>query len=163
MLNFSAHDSRFSLKRFHSQKRGMTLIELLIVIAMIGAITFPLLLTYRTYRTSQALSASVEAVANHTRSVHIFSREAQKQREWGIKNIDDRVYALYSSGASGQIEEQKYILDSGVAFEEDFDILFRIGTGTADHDTTIKIVNINGKKAWINVSKNGVVEINPTP
>lgn len=166
MQNFPAHDNLLSVKNTLSAKRarkGMTLIEILIVVAIIGMITFPLLLTYRSYRTTQALSASAESVANHTTSVHIFAREAQKQREWGIKNKGDSTYVIYSTGASGIIEEQNYILDAGVSFEEDFDILFEIGTGKTENESVIKIVNINGHGIWVTVSENGVVEINTNP
>ena len=142
-----------------SFKKGLTLIELIIVVAIIGIISVPLLLTYRSYRTNQALSASLEQVANHTRSVHIFAREARSQREWGIKNIDERVYAFYSSGATGVQEEQRYSLEHGVSFAQDFDILFEIGTGNTSSDYSISIVNTNGQQGLVDVSTVGIVEV----
>lgn len=138
---------------------GVTLIELLIVIAIIGVLSFPLLLTYRNYRTNQALLASADELANHTRTVHVFAREAQKQREWGIRSKDERAYVLYSTGASGFLEEQNYILESGVTFMEDFDVLFQIGTGTTVEDQNIELINTNGRKMLVYISKNGVVEV----
>jgi prepilin-type N-terminal cleavage/methylation domain-containing protein len=139
--------------------KGFTLIELLIVIAIIGIITFPLLLTYRSYRTSQALNSSVEQVANNVRAVHVFAREARNQREWGIKNLNDSMYALYSSGATGDVDEQQYSLASGVLFPEDFNVLFEIGSGDTDRDYSIPIENVNGKRINVDVSTEGVVEV----
>lgn len=138
---------------------GVTLIELLVVVAIIGVISFPLLLTYKNYRTNQALLASAEEFANRTRTVHVFAREAQKQREWGIKYKSENSYVLYSTGASGILEEQNYILESGVSFLQQFDVLFEIGTGATTADQSIELLNANGRKMLVYISKNGVVEV----
>lgn len=150
MRFLSAHDNKYA---------GVTLIELLIVVAIIGLVFFPLLLTYRGYRTNQALLASAEEVANHARSVHIFSRESYKLREWGIKNSDSSNYSLYSSGASGELIENNYRLENNIYFEENFDVLFQIGSGEASLESAIKLIADNGQKMQVNINKSGVVEV----
>jgi prepilin-type N-terminal cleavage/methylation domain-containing protein len=139
--------------------RGMTLFELLIVSAIFVVTLVPLLLTYRSYRTTQALAASAEAVANHTREAHIFSREARDRREWGIRSINASLYTLFSSGLEGTRDEERHALESGVEFADSFEILFTIGTGEALDDSVIELVNINGKETLVKISKFGVVEV----
>lgn len=139
-------------------RRGLTLVELLVVVVIVGTLVVPLLLTYRSYRTSQALNSSVEALANRVRAAHIFAREARNQREWGIKSLDERAYVLYSSGASGETVEQRYLLEHRISFARDFNILFSIGTGETDRDYTLEVVSDNGNTARVSVSRLGVVE-----
>jgi prepilin-type N-terminal cleavage/methylation domain-containing protein len=155
MQPFPAHGK---LPSFRFTK-GITLIELLVVVAIIGLIAIPLLLTYRSYRTNQALIASAETVSNHTRSAHVFAREAKNQREWGVKSTSAASYAIYSSGPTGEAIEQRYSLDLGVSFEREFEILFSIGEGTAERDYTIELVNTNNRRAILGVSRAGVVEV----
>ena len=138
---------------------GFSLMELLIVIAIISFIFIPLLLSYNSYRTTQALISSTDQVLNQIKSVHIFAREARSQKEWGIKNTSDLTYVLYSSGASGTEVVQNYALESGVKFSEDFNILFGIGTGETVGDTKVYLEAKNGKKSEIGVSRSGVVEV----
>ncbi len=155
MQVFTAQKKTLSMR----VKNGVTFIELLVVVVIIGAIAIPLLITYRTYRTSQALATSSEAVANNIRSAHIFAREARSQREWGVKNLDPQMYALYSTGASGEVIEQRYSLASGVQFEKDFNILFTIGTGEADTNYEINLINTTGTETRISISEIGAVEV----
>lgn len=142
-------------------KKGFTLVELLVVVAIIGVMTIPLLLTYRSYRTSQALVASVQGVVNHARSAHIFSREARDQREWGVRSAGPTGYAIFSSGTVGKVDEQSYFLEPGVVFSQDFEILFKIGTGETDKDYNIELVNANGRVAQITIGQAGIVEALP--
>lgn len=142
---------------------GFSLIELLVVVAIFGLVFFPLIISYGSHRTNQALFANAEQVANHTRTVHIFAREARKEREWGVKSKSDSAYVLYSSGSSGIVEEQNYALDSGITFESGFDVLFEIGTGEAKSKDTIKLLGSNGKRTWVEVSDSGLVEVKVDP
>jgi len=129
------------------------------VVVIIGVMATPLLLTYRSHRTSQALLSSAETVANHTRSAHVFAREARTQRGWGVRSTGQTSYSIFSLSTAGTRDEQKYVLDSGVAFEDDFEILFEIGTGDTARDATIVLVNANGRKSVVNVGRSGVVEV----
>ncbi len=138
--------------------RGVTLIELILVVTLVGVVFIPLLLTYGSYRTARALQASSEAVANHATSAHIFARDAKSQKEWGIKSTNDRTYAIYSSGASGEKIENSYSLEQGVTFSEDFTILFHIGRGTTSEDSEISLTANNGVIRKIMVSASGIVE-----
>jgi prepilin-type N-terminal cleavage/methylation domain-containing protein len=147
----------------HQQRRsflrGLSLIELLIVVAIIGLVVLPLLVTYASHRTTQALYSSSDQVANHTRSVRIFSREAREQKEWGIKNVSENSYALYSTGASGLQIVQNYSLERGVSFTDDFDIRFEIGTGETEQEHIIGLQSSNDQSSSIFVSTTGVVEV----
>lgn len=142
-----------------SARRGMTLIELLVVVVIFGVTVIPLLLTYRSYRTTQALFSSTEAVANQVRSAHVFARESRSQREWGIKSTGANSYVIFSLGSTGSRDEQRYSLESGVSFVNSFDIVFEIGTGETDAQYVLEIVSINGRVSRVTVGETGVVEV----
>lgn len=142
-----------------ARHRGLTLVELLVVVAIFAVTVIPLLLTYRSYRTTQALLASAEAVANQARSAHVFAREARAQREWGIRSTGASSYAIFSTGAGGMRDEQGYSLESGVSFVDSFEIVFGIGTGETTEQSVIELANVNGRVSRVTVSKTGVVEV----
>lgn len=141
-----------------SARHGMTLVELLVVVVLIGVTVIPLLLSYNSYRTSQALASSAQAVANNVRSAHIFAREAREQKEWGVKSTSGFSYAIFSSGTSVNIIQQ-YPLEVGISFARDFETLFEIGTGNLNSPQEIELINRKGNKIIITVSQTGVVEV----
>lgn len=138
--------------------RGITFIEIILVVTLVGVVFVPLLLTYGSYRNTRALYVSAEAVANQTTSAHIFARDAKDQKDWGIKSTSEQSYSIYSSGASGTKLENNYSLEPGVSFVKDFDILFAIGKGTTSADSEIILKSSKGLERRILVTKSGVVE-----
>jgi len=144
-----------------SARRGMTLVELLVVVVLIGFTVIPFFLTYNSYRSNQALVNSAEQLANNMRAVHIFSREAREQKEWGIKNTNSAIYSIFSSGASGVSIIQQYPLEVGVSFARDFEILFQIGTGETETSQEIELINRRGSKVTVTISQTGVVGVGP--
>ena len=140
-------------------KKGFTLIELIIVTAIVSLAFIPLLITYRGTRTNQALLNSAESFANHTRSAHVFARESRETKNWGIKRLNQTQYAIFSVISGADENENVYTLENAITFNADFRILFNIGTGETDNSQTITLNARNGNSIEIEVLKTGVVDI----
>ena len=141
--------------------KGFTLIEVILVVAMISVIVIPLLISYRTTRTNQALLSSTEEFANHVRSAHIFARDANGRKSWGVRSIDTKLYEIYSAIGGTSSAENRYSLEPAVQFTNSFDVLFHIGTGETDVELQVLFSADNGSKAKVEVLKTGVVEVVP--
>lgn len=138
---------------------AFTFIEILIVVTIVGLMVIPLFITYNSSRANRALDASAEEVVNNTTSAHIFARTARDQKNWGVKNLTDKTYAIVSKG-KGPVEiSKRYSLEPGVKFDKNFQILFDIGTGETKKDEEIKLVNDNGISKTVKIFATGVVEV----
>jgi Tfp pilus assembly protein FimT len=138
---------------------ALTLFEILIVLAVMAAISFPLYLSYVHSQANQSLRSSAEQLADTMRRAHVFSREARDSKEWGVKNIDSKTYALVA-GSSGTIRQESQIaLEPLVTFPSDFAVWFDIGSGDAKEAYSVTLQNTYGLKTSIIVNKTGVVEV----
>lgn len=138
---------------------GITLVEILIVMAILGLLSFPLLITYQTSRAKQALRISTEVFADNLRTAHIFSREAKDEKSWGIKRDDRASYALVSKQTGDWQAEKVYKLENQVEFVGDFFVWFEIGTGETTSDLSLKLKNSKGHKLKVDILKKGTIEV----
>lgn len=138
---------------------ALTLFEVLIVIALIGVISLPLYISYTRSQSNQSLRSSSEQLLNTLKSAHISAREAKDKRAWGVKNIDERSYALVSGKQASPRIERITSLESLVTFPEDFEVWFEIGTGNAVEEKTVRLLNSNNLTKDISVSKTGIIDI----
>jgi len=142
-----------------TEELGFTLIEMLVTLALVGLVTLPLILTFRTSRQNQAMRASAESFADNVKGAHIFSRETKDKKAWGIKNEDNRKYAIVSGKPDNFEVVYSYSLESGVHFSSGFALWFGPGTGTLEHDEIIDIEADNGQSMRVSVSSTGIVEV----
>ena len=150
---------RNTAQHYSKKSNGFTLIELILVTAIIGVITVPFIITYRNSRANQALRTSAEQVADHARSAHVFAREANEGNGWGITSTDDSSYAIVSGTETDWNEFSSYVLQPQITFTNDFFVWFEIGTGAIDSGQTIELSNLNGTKSKVDINENGVVEV----
>ena len=149
------------MKYFSAPRKGLTLIELLLVITIVGVLFIPLLITYRTARTTRALDTSAEEIKNHATSAHIFAREAREKLNWGLVSSSDSTYAIVKEDALGRQTFQNYTLPSGVKFVSNFEVIFKIGSGETDGEKIISLINSNGLERKIQILSTGIVEVLP--
>ncbi len=148
-----------SFKKKTSSINGFTFFELLIAMSIIGVIAIPFIITFRNARANQALRSSAEQVADHVRVAHVFAREANEKKGWGIKNESDSTYAIIKGSKSDWEINSLYSINSQTSFADDFFIWFEIGLGETDTDHIIHLINSNDVHSKIIVNKNGVVEV----
>ena len=118
----------------------------------------PVVMTYNTSRANRALDASIHELANHTRSAHIFAREARETEGWGIKSLSSTRYAILMGEPSDFSIAQQYFLEDGITLTGDFEVWFGIGTGETDTKTSIRMLNNRGIQGGIDILITGVVE-----
>jgi prepilin-type N-terminal cleavage/methylation domain-containing protein len=137
---------------------GFTLMELLVVIAIIGVLFVPFVITYNSSRNTQALYASGQRFADQIRTAHVFAREANSQKEWGIVRDDETSYSLVSGSKDSWSVVSNHQLETKVYFVDDFFVWFKILTGEADDEHSILLQNENGNQVRVRVFETGVVE-----
>ncbi|HCS78897.1 TPA: hypothetical protein DIV55_04085 [Patescibacteria group bacterium] len=138
---------------------AFTLVELVIVIALIGIFALAIGTALVTARDNQALVTSAETLADHLREAHIFARNARDGTAWGIRNLTSTSYALVSGTDASWHTEKVYMLDRQVTFTSNFAVWFTIGTGTSLVAHTIELINTHGRTMHVEVLESGVVDV----
>src|SRR3972149_10688481 len=144
---------------------AITLIEILVVIALIIVVVPALYISFSKYRANRALETSIESFADLISTAHVYAREAKDEKAWGVRNIDDSSYEIVSGQPQDYQSDRQTSLNLSVFFENDFFVWFIIGTGEKDKlntiptDEVIYLVNTNGRKKGVVVSDTGVVQV----
>lgn len=137
---------------------ALTLFEILVSIAILGLVGFPLYFSYTRTQANQALHASAERLADTVSRAKIYSREARDQKSWAVKNVDDKTYNLLGIDSKGQVIDKRLTVEPLVKINGNFNIVFAIGTGETSQNYTIILENKYGKQIKVEVSKIGLIE-----
>lgn len=138
---------------------AFTILEVLVVVALVGVLLVPGFIAITTSKQNQELSISSEAVSDALRQAHSFSREAKDESTWSIQGFDTvpSTYILIKENSAGsKTEYVTYKLPSSVTFQDAFTVTFIKGTGETT-DTTIKLINKNNQTMTIHVNQLGVI------
>jgi len=141
---------------------AFTLIELVIVIALIGIFALFIGPPLGTARDNQALSAAAEMLADHMREAHIFARNTRNETAWGVRNLTTTTYALVSGTDASPHTEKSFELDRAIKFTGNFAVWFEVGTG-ANSTQTIELINTHGRKLHVQVLESGVIDVIAVP
>lgn len=138
---------------------ALTIIEVLIVVAVISTLSIPLYFSYTRTQAHQSLRSSSEQLADTLRSAHLFSREARDFKSWGVKSIDNQSFALIGGPKEKPIVEKITTVESLVTIPQNFEVWFEIGTGNAIENYSVILENKYGRKTIIKVYKTGIVDV----
>jgi|SRR3989344_1419782 len=138
---------------------AFSLIELVIVIALIGIFALFIGPPLGAARDQQALASSAEGLADRLREAHIFARNARDETDWGIRSLSSTSYALVSGTETSWHVEKTYDIDRRIAFTSDFVVWFSIGAGTSPVAETIELTNPRGRTIQIQVFESGVIDV----
>ena len=138
---------------------ALTLVEILLVTAVIGIISIPLYISYTRTQANQSLKANASQVSDAIRSAHVFGREAKDQKAWGVRRKNEKTYELIAGSRDTFTVQKTFALETFVSIPNNFIIWFDIGTGTTVDAGSIIIKNNYGRQIKINVSKTGVVDL----
>lgn len=137
---------------------GLTFLEVLIVVALIGVISIPLYLSYTRAQANQGLTATSEIFATVAGRAHLFSREAKDQKQWGVKRQDEHSFALINGKPDSWALVSTNKAEPFVSIPDDFLIWFDIGTGQTDTNHTVVFQTEFGRKVEVTISKSAVIE-----
>jgi prepilin-type N-terminal cleavage/methylation domain-containing protein len=147
------------ISSFFHFRGGFTLLEVMIVCAMISLISITIIINWRTSRSNQALKTSAESFSDVLTSAHIYSREAKKSQHWGVRQTDKNSYQLVSGDESNPTIESRLSFESQINFVPvNFIVWFDIGTGETKNKQSVELENMIGKKIKIDIYKTGLVE-----
>ncbi len=138
-------------------RAGFTIVELLIVLALLAVLSTVMFLNFPGARSNQQLSVSAGKLADDLQKAHIFSREHKGEKVWGVAYTSSDSYAIISFSQNQQTIEETKKLPAGITFNAPFQILFE-RTGGLTRDTFIQLHNVHSVKK-ITVLRTGVVEI----
>lgn len=139
---------------------GFSLLELLIVIALIAVVASQVLHTWWTFSANQALAISADNFASSIKIAHIYAREAKDNNAWGIIRSSNNSYKLVAGLVNNPTVISSQTLESRIKFKSsDFSIWFDKGTGETSTENSIELTNSNGKTIKVKVIKTGLVEI----
>ena len=142
------------------RRSGLTLLEILLVMALIAMLAGTGFLAVGSIRAKQALAVSAEEMAAAFKRAHIYSREGKDDKAWGLKYRDNRSYMLVSGERQDFRAEAEYTVTLPAAITSGpFEVWFDPGTGGSAADVAVKLGTPRGNTEEVRVSSSGVVEI----
>ncbi|MEK9200841.1 MAG: hypothetical protein AAB909_02590 [Patescibacteria group bacterium] len=142
------------------RRPALTIIEMILVIALLAILLVPSVMGIGAYRQKQALNASAEILTTVLSRAHIYSREAKEQKQWGVRFKDNRSYEMISGAPGAAVPYFEFELTSPSQFTQGpFEIWFLVDTGEVDHPETITLGVPRGDALQVIVNKAGSAEI----
>ena len=148
-----------------SKKAGFTLVELLIVTALIALLIVPAFINYLGAIRNQQLLTAGEQLAEQVRLAHVSSREFRDEKMWGIQTTSPfTTYSLVSSEEGITKIEKTYPLSSSLSFETTNTVNVWFTPSKGELDTAQQVLTIRssyGKRISVTIFHSGLVEVGP--
>jgi prepilin-type N-terminal cleavage/methylation domain-containing protein len=143
-----------------NNKPALTLIELVIVMALVAILSGVAVINFRKMRENQAMKLSSENIVSELNRVRIFSRENRNEKSWGLKVVSESAYTIKVRDESGVSDLASYELSSPVLFADaNFEVWFDQVTGNTGEDKRLQLRTPSGSVKNINISQYGVINI----
>lgn len=141
-------------------KPALTLIELVIVMALVAILSGVAVINFGNMRENQALKLSSENIVSELNRIRIFSRENRDEKSWGLKAVSDSEYTIKVRDEAGVSDLVSYELSSPVHFADvNFEIWFDQVTGNIGEDKRLQLLAPSGSVKNINISQYGAINI----
>ncbi|MBI2639428.1 MAG: type II secretion system protein [Candidatus Sungbacteria bacterium] len=152
-LIFSIQHSAFSISS------GFTLVELLISVAVIGAVLTVLLGGLASFRRAADMNYAVDGVLNQFREARRRTIESKDASEWGVHVVSSATTlfkgATYSDGAA---DNEVFTFSTTVTISGLSDVVFKRISGETDNTGALTLTQGMNTRV-INVRSSGLVEI----
>lgn len=135
---------------------GFTLVEIIVVVALISLFVFPILFVIRQTGQTQNLRTSVSVLSDDLQSVKVSSREVREKSGWGIVSTSANQYQIVKGTKNSPTMVSNRSLQNGVVFVNQFSVWFEIGTGNAALQT-IHLQNTNNQKYDVLINELGTI------
>lgn len=137
---------------------GFTLVELLVVVALISLFIFPIMFGIRQTGQTQNLRTSVSVLSDDLQSVKVSAREFREKSGWGIVSTNANQYQIVKGTKNTPTIVSNRSLQNGVFFVNQFSVWFETGTGNAVPQT-IQLQNTNNQKYDIFINELGTISV----
>lgn len=151
--------------RLNSRKRGLSFIEVLIVVAIIGILSSIVMVSWRSYTEGQMLGKDVEKVVEVLRYARSNTLASKNSSQYGI-HLGSNSITLFSGSSYNEsaVNNTVYTLNSSTALTHSLsggsaDVVFKRLTGEVTAYGTITLTSTKtGKTRNITIYKTGLVE-----
>lgn len=147
-----------------SKRNGITMVEILITIAIIGILSAVMIANWNGYLSKQAIDKDTEKIVEVLRFARSNTLASKNSLQYGVHLGANDITLFsgtgYSQGATGN---QVYNLSSGITLAYSLqgtgaDVVFKRLTGEVSAYGTITLTSNQNKTRVINIYKTGLVE-----
>jgi prepilin-type N-terminal cleavage/methylation domain-containing protein len=141
--------------RYKKNKKGFSLIELLVVLAIFSILLVISNSVYVSFRSSSNLKIATTSVVQAIRHAQINSQSVKEDSKWGVEILSNKIvvfkgenYATREVSADQNLDLPKGIIPTGVSeivFEKLFGSTNTIGTIVLTNSAGVKNISINEK------------------
>lgn len=152
--NNTAHTSLFIIP--HSE-RGITLIELLLVMAIVALIGLSSVAFYARFFTQNAVSNTVDQLTSQLHKAQIYAMAGKNESHWGVDYRSNTITLYRGNSYATRViaVDEKFSVPSNITVTT-FDINFWPKDGTPSASATITISG-GGNSETVTVNSQGVV------
>lgn len=151
--------------------KGISLIELLIIIAIIGLLGVLIIPKLSDFRDQQSLKNTTEDIISLLDEARNNTISSKNSNTYGVRLLTDRAILFIGTSYTDSISNKQIDFDNVVEIPSSggvnlnsggIDIIFKRITGDTDNYGTIvvQLIDDNTKQKIINISKIGVIGIN---
>jgi len=146
-------------------KKGITLLETLLVIGVLAILAVTGSSIYRNYSKNVELEANASAIISDLKSVQSKSMNGEEGLKWGIRFVNgtDDYYEIFSTATDylgGTVKRRAYLTDritfSTPAEDNSYDIIFDKIRGTVDAQKQV-VLTFEGVNRIITVTAIGTI------
>lgn len=137
---------------------GFTIFELLVVIALIGLLSLPLLTGGGFIGGAARIRANSDQLYSDMVLARSYARDARDRLNWGVRFATQNSYEIISGNDESLTVFAARSLDSSVSFQDEFIVWFTSGIGETTDDHELFLVDRDGRKRKIVVYQSGLIE-----
>lgn len=144
----------------NKNKKGFTLLEILLVIVLMGGLAVLSAPVYNAYKIKNDLNVAVNTTAQTLYRAQVLSQAVDGDDSWGV-NIANGNIVIYKglSYAARDIEfDEEYEISLQITITGQSDIIFSKFSGLPQVTGDIILTSINNESKTININSQGMVQ-----
>lgn len=148
-----------NIKKPFSNKNGFTILELLLVVALIGLIAAVSAPMYLSLQSENTMSIAVTNIADILHKTQLHAQAIDSGIAWGVEinTSSVKIFKGENFNTRDQNFDEDLVLDNNILLSGQSEIIFSPLTGWTNTTGTIYIEHIDGRKNQIDFNKKGVL------
>ena len=143
----------------HKSKKGFTLIEVLLTMALVAIVAWLSSPFYGRFIFSQEVSVTHDELQGSFTKAQLYSMTGKNNSEWGVAVNDGQIILFQGNSFASRDQnfDEKFVIHSSVTISGMDEVVFARTTGGPDNQPMIAITG-NGVTENITMNKEGVLE-----